>query len=117
MSWTVVFHPALEREFEAFTEGVQGELLAKARLLEEFGPSLGRPAADTLRKSRHPNMKELRFTPERGIWRMAFAFDPRQQAVLLVAGNKRGTRESRFYERLIRQADDRFDDHLAQLPR
>ncbi|OIQ89889.1 hypothetical protein GALL_281970 [mine drainage metagenome] len=35
--------------------------LAHARLLAEFGPNLGRPTVDTLKGSRHTNMKELRF--------------------------------------------------------
>jgi hypothetical protein len=40
---------------------VQDELLAHIALLEQFGPQLGRPRADTLNGSRHSNMKELRF--------------------------------------------------------
>ena len=65
-------------------EAVQDELLAHARLLEEFGPQLGRPHADTLNGSAHANMKELRFDADDGVWRLAFAFDPRRKAILLV---------------------------------
>ncbi len=39
-----------------------------------------------------------------GRWRVAFAFDPRCVAILLVVGNKSGTHERRFY-RLERRAD------------
>ncbi len=46
---------------------------------------------------------------------MAFAFDPRRNAILLVAGDKSGGSESRFYKQLIKTADARFDAHLAQL--
>ncbi|WP_016921296.1 type II toxin-antitoxin system RelE/ParE family toxin [Methylocystis parvus] len=46
---------------------------------------------------------------------MAFAFDPEKQAILLVAGDKSGTNEKRFYKRLIAKADERFDGHLATL--
>jgi hypothetical protein len=48
-------------------------------------------------------------------WRVAFAFDPKRKAILLVAGDKSGGSERRFYRELIRQADDRFDAHLARL--
>ncbi len=34
---------------------------------------------------------------------------------MLVAGDKSGGSEKRFYRELIRQADDRFDAHLARL--
>ncbi len=65
--------------------------------------------------SRHSNMKELRFKAADGVWRVAFAFDPKRDAVLLVAGDKSGGSENRFYKQLIKTADDRFDKHLAQL--
>jgi hypothetical protein len=60
-------------------------------------------------------MKELRFKAADGVWRVAFAFDPRRYAILLVAGDKSGGSEKRFYQQLIKIADDRFDAHLAQL--
>lgn len=60
-------------------------------------------------------MKELRFKLGDGVWRIAFAFDPKRQAILLVAGNKAGINEKRFYKQLIRKADQRFEDHLNEL--
>jgi len=50
-----------------------------------------------------------------GEWRVAFAFDPRRKAILLVAGDKSGESEKRFYRELIRKADERFDAHLARI--
>nr|WP_297363413.1 type II toxin-antitoxin system RelE/ParE family toxin [Acidiferrobacter sp.] len=47
--------------------------------------------------------------------RVAFAFDPKRQAILLVGGDKSGGSEKRFYRQLIRKADARFDEHIAQL--
>jgi len=60
-------------------------------------------------------MKELRFTLADGEWRVAFAFDPKRHAILLVGGSKSGTNEKRFYRELIRVADARFDKHLEGL--
>jgi hypothetical protein len=51
------------------------------------------------------------------VWRIAFAFDPAGQAILLVGGNKSGTNERRFYRDLIRVADERFSAHLTTLLR
>lgn len=115
MSWTVLFHPAFDAEFADLQDDVQDELLAQAKLLEEFGPTLGRPRVDTLKGSRHPDMKELRFDAADGVWRVALAFDPKRQGILLVAGDKSGGSEKRFYRQLIRKADDRFDEHLSRL--
>ncbi len=113
MGWSVGFHDEFASEVSELPSAVRIELLARARLLESFGPSLGRPHVDTLAGSRHANMKELRFTAAGGVWRVAFAFDPVRRAVLLVAGNKAGTSEKRFYRILIAKADARFDGHLA----
>ena len=60
-------------------------------------------------------MEELRFAAANGIWRVAFAFDPEREAILLVAGDKAGVAQKRFYTALIAKADRRFDNHLAAL--
>ncbi|MEN9436384.1 MAG: hypothetical protein RIR09_1039 [Pseudomonadota bacterium] len=113
MTWTVLFHDAFEAEFQALVEELQDELLAHAKLLAEFGPNLGRPTVDTLKGSGHPNMKELRFSWNGQVWRVAFAFDPQRQAILLVGGDKGGADQRRFYKRLLTVADARYDDHLT----
>jgi hypothetical protein len=115
MAWVVIFHEAFETEFAEFPRAVRTALAARARLLESFGPMLGRPHVDTLKGSKHANMKELRFDAQDGVWRAAFAFDTARQAVILVAGDKSGTSEGRFYRMLIATADERFDDHLARM--
>ena len=45
----------------------------------------------------------------------SIAFDPKRQAILLVAGDKAGVAQKRFYKKLIAKADQRFADHLAKL--
>ena len=115
MRWPVGFHDDFMPEFRSLHRDVQDEIYAVARLLERFGPQLGRPRVDTLNGSRHANMKEMRFGAIGGEWRLAFAFDPERRAVLLAAGDKSGGGAKRFYRALIRKADERFDEHLARL--
>jgi len=67
MTWIVTFHPDFEVEFDALAVAVQDEILAHAHLLEQFGPQLGRPRVDTLKDSKHSNMKELRFDADDGV--------------------------------------------------
>lgn len=108
MPWPVVFHDALLPEVDALPRGVQKSLAAHIRLLIEFGPGLGRPSVDTLKGSRIANLKELRFSAENGVWRVAFAFDRTRVAVLLVMGDKQGVTASRFYKNLIAMAEARW---------
>jgi len=117
MRWVVEMADEFEPEFDALHDDVQTEILALSLVLGEFGPQLGRPRVDTLNGSRHANMKELRFSAADGEWRVAFAFDPKRRAILLVAGDKSGVSEKRFYRELIGKADRRFDTHLARLNR
>jgi len=115
MEWDVRFDPAFAAEAKGFARVVQLEIAALAGLLRQFGPQLRRPNCDTLNGSKHANMKELRFTLPDGEWRIAFAFDPQRQAILLVGGSKSGTNEKQFYRDLIRVADERFNAHLTSL--
>lgn len=117
MKWEVDLHDDFVTEYRNIPKDVQDELLAHIELLEQFGPQLGRPHADTLNGSHHPNMKESRFGGSDGVWRVAFAFDPNRKAILLVAGDKSGGGEKRFYRQLIDKADELFDSHLAKIKR
>ena len=114
-TWTVEFHPAFEQEFTALQAEVQDRLLSRAKIVAEDGPQAGRPAVDTLKGCKHPNMKELRFKAAGGEWRVAFAFDPERKAILLVAGDKTVGSEKKFYTWLLKKAEERFDEHLAML--
>lgn len=112
MAWEVEYTD----EFGEWWEGLYGEEQESVRAgvlgLEDKGPALGRPLADTVAGSRHPNMKELR--PPGSNIRVLFAFDPRRAAILLVGGDKTG-RWREFYEQKIPEADRLYDEHLDQL--
>ena len=113
--WPVATTDEFDEWFTALDENSQAELIAKVELLKLLGPKLGRPHADTLNGSKHANMKELRADTADKVMRIAFAFDPNRAGILLVAGNKPGVSQKRFYKRLIAKADDLFDAHLAAL--
>ena len=117
MAWDIQFDDLFFVEVSSFETSVRADLAACLILLREFGPALKRPHCDTRKGSRHANMKELRFAADDGVWRVAFAFDPKRSAIMLVSGDKSGVSEKRFYKKLIASADDRFDAHLALLKR
>ncbi|RXH57375.1 type II toxin-antitoxin system RelE/ParE family toxin [Granulicella sibirica] len=111
----MVFSAKFDAEFEALPTEVQDEFFAQAKWIEEFGPKAGRPRVDTLKGSRYANMKELIFAADDGVWRVAFAFDPKRMAIVLVAGDKSGVSQRKFYQRLIDKVDERYGRHLERL--
>lgn len=115
--WETSLDASFVPEFRRFPQAVQDGVLASARMLQKLGPILGRPYVDTLKGSAYPNMKELRFGVDKGVWRVAFAFDPERKAILFCAGNKAGQDQQKFYKKLIALADQRFKDHLDGLQR
>jgi hypothetical protein len=115
VKWTVAFHEEFEPEFDKLPLEVQDELYAEAEFIERFGPATGRPHVDTLKGFGYANMKELRFEAMNDEWRVAFAFDPKRVAILLVAGGKTGVSENRFYKGLIAKADARYKRHIEKL--
>ena len=114
---TVLLHKEFLVEAEAFPSTARIGLAAMIEVLRALGPQLRRPHCDTLKGSRHANMKELRFDAADGVWRIAFAFDPRRRAVLLAGGDKSGTGSARFYKTLIRKADERYADWIKETKR
>jgi len=101
--------------FSALDRDAREEVAVAVELLKHRGPLLSRPWADTLKGSRFANMKELRVNAKRLAIRIAFAFDTKRNALLLVAGDKRGINQALFYRRLIARADALFEDHLRKL--
>jgi hypothetical protein len=110
VSWKIESSAEFDKWAARLPEVEQDRLDALTEILQEQGPSLGRPLVDTVRGSKHPNMKELR----RGTIRVLFAFDPKRTAVLLVGGDKRGQWQA-WYRSAIRRADRLFDRHLRSL--
>jgi hypothetical protein len=112
MPWEVEYTDEFDEWFDGLGEEAQEDVALAVEKLEERGPALPRPLADTVEGSRHSNMKELR--PLGTNIRVLFAFDPRRMAILLIGGDK-SDRWSEFYEEMIPVADDLYDEHLDEL--
>jgi hypothetical protein len=118
VGWQVSLHHEVEAWYLALckSDPQTADLIEDAiDQLAAEGPALGRPLADRVKGSRYHNMKELR-PPSSGVTeiRMLFAFDPRREAIFLVAGDKAGNWES-WYRKAIPLADERFARHLIEL--
>jgi hypothetical protein len=110
--WQVEFTDEFGEWWEDLEEDDQERLSAVVLKLQERGPALPRPFADTVKGSRHANMKELR--PLGSNIRVFFAFDPRRRAILLIGGDKTG-RWRELYTELLPVADELYEEHLKEL--
>lgn len=116
-SWQVDAHPAVEAWLETLSRDDSEAVVAAIKVLRDEGPALGRPLVDTVKASRHPNMKELRpGSTGRTEVRVLFAFDKERKAILLVGGDK-STDWTGWYAKNIPIADDRLDEHQAAITR
>ena len=111
--WQVEYTDEFAGWWEALSLPERSSIEASVRLLEQWGPVLGRPHANSVHGSRHPNMKELRTQCGGRPLRTFFAFDPRRCAILLIGGDKTG--DERFYDRMVPLADRLYDDYLEEL--
>jgi len=111
--WDVEFTDEFGEWWESLTGDEQESLTVSVKLLQVLGPALGRPHADSVKKSIHRNMKELRTQVHGQPLRTFYAFNPHRKAILLIGGFKND--EKRFYDRMIPLADKLMDDHLREL--
>jgi hypothetical protein len=111
--WEVEYTDEFEHWWQTLTEDQQEDLTVSVQLLRNLGPSLPRPHADTVKGSKHKNMRELRTQSKGRPLRTFYAFDPRRCAILLIGGDKTG--DKRFYEEMLPQAERLYNKHLKEL--
>jgi hypothetical protein len=114
VAWEIELTAQAEKWFMALNEDDADRIAATIDELERRGPGLGRPFVDTIKGSRHRNMKELRSIG--GHLRALFAFDPRRHAIVLIGGDKSSDWKG-WYRCNIPLADRAYDEHLRSLGR
>ena len=115
MSWEIVLLDDVETWLLDEVDDVTYDLVAAAiDKLEHDGPTLGRPLVDKIKGSRLHNLKELRpgSTGTTEV-RILFVFDPRRNAVLLVAGDKSG-RWKDWYREAVPLAEKRYEQWMEE---
>jgi len=81
----------------------------KVKMLQLMGVALPFPHSSDIKEAKYP-FRELRVNNPP--IRVLYAFDPERKAVLIIGGDKTG--DARFYERLIPQAEQLWQKHLAE---
>jgi hypothetical protein len=109
VTWTVVLVEEVDEWFLGLDDDTASLVADAIDQLEERGPALPRPLADVVKGSKLRNLKELRpGSAGRSEIRILFCFDPKRQAVLLVAGDKSGQWRD-WYKQAIPLAEERYD--------
>ena len=111
--WEVEYTDEFEEWWNGLDEDEQDSVAVGVGLIGSLGPNLPRPHSDTVKGSRHVNMKELRTQHKGRPIRTFYAFDPRRHAILLIGGDKTG--DARFYKRMVPLADTLYDEYLRTL--
>jgi len=92
MAWEIEGTEEFQAWFSALTSAERISVAAKIDLLEEEGPSLGRPHADTLKGSKLTNLKEL---------------------IIQHAGNRKA--DSKWYKTAIPEAEKVYERYLEEI--
>jgi len=112
MTWELPLTPESESWMRSLGERDRARLHKALEVLEQRGPTLGRPLADRVKESRYHHMKELR--PRDSNMRVLFAFDPNQRGVVLLGGDKTG-QWNKWYRTHVPRADRLYDRHLRSI--
>jgi hypothetical protein len=111
MAWDINVTDEFARWYDALDDADAAAVNAAIDMLEERGPALPRPFADSIQGSRLHNLKELR--PRPGNLRVLFIFDPWRSAILLVGGDKTN-QWGEWYKRAIPAAERLYDEYLEE---
>ncbi len=112
--WAINTTDRFDRWFTSLDDTERASVLAALLVLREKGPGLSRPYADTLKGSRHSNMKELRIQSKGDPLRAFFAFDPNARVSCFVRAI-RSAMKRRFYDEMLLVAEQEFTHWLDTL--
>ena len=113
MAWEIEHTDEFEEWWMTLTKEEKISVTVGVELLEDRGPTLPRPYADTMSKySKYPNMKELRVQHAGDPIRIMFASDPRQTGILLIGGFKGG---KGWTQKTVAQADKIYERYLEEI--
>ncbi len=113
MVWEVEYTDDFGKWWEGLNDRSQEDIDVSVRLLEQRGPQLSYPHSSGINGSKYSHMRELRIQHKGDPYRILYAFDPRQVAILLIGENKAG--DDDWYETYIPIADKLYDEHLEIL--
>ena len=113
--WNVDFSDEYNAWFDTLDDECKEAVFERVILLQKFGPQLPRPYADTLKGSKHKNLKELRSQTKKHVLRVAYYFDSVRNGFLLTGGDKKGKNQEKFYRDLITESEIIIEKHEQEI--
>jgi len=113
MHCTVIYSSVFENWLGSCSQSLQNEIIAHVELLSMMGVKLPYPHSSKIKVTTLPGMRELRFKHEKRDIRILYIFDPLRQAVLLVGGDKTGSKK--WYEKNVPLAEGVYRDYMNYL--
>jgi hypothetical protein len=114
VAWPVEVTDEFAAWWDTLATDQQNAVAAGVSVLEQAGPTLGRPLVDRVAGSSLHNLKELRISVAGHELRILFVFDPRRVAVLLLGGDKTGDWQG-WYRTAIPAAERLYQELLEEL--
>ncbi|AQZ65497.1 unnamed protein product [[Actinomadura] parvosata subsp. kistnae] len=116
--WSIYVTDEVDAWISSLDPGSHRLVIDALDRLAENGPALGRPLVGKVNGSRIANLKELRpRSTGRSALRLLFVFDPRRDAIVLVAGDKIKTSPrdpNRWYEEAVPHAERLYENYLKE---
>ena len=114
--WNVASSDEYDAWFETLDEECKEAVFERVLLLHRFGPNLPRPYADVLHGvKKYKNLKELRNQTQKHLLRIAYYFDSKRNAFLLIGGDKKGKDQKKFYKDLVTKAITILEEHERRI--
>jgi hypothetical protein len=107
------FTPEAEAWLKGLSKHDRARMTRQIDKVRGGGPTLGRPTVDSVKGSRHSNMKEIRV--KRTGLRMLFAFDREKRAIVLTGTNRAKTKH--VFNSTISRADHLLNVHKKTIGR
>lgn len=98
--WKIRQTPEFEDWFLNSDQKLQNDIVENVEILRQFGPHLSRP--------------HVEFRSNKRVIRIFFVFDPDRNGVLVIGGNKAGSGDKNFYERMIKLSEKIYKRYIVQ---
>ncbi|SRR5579883_3027216 len=113
MAWEVIVTDEFKTWYLTLDEADTDAAKRAISLLEEKGPLLDHPYSSQLKESK-AGLRELRIQSLGHPLRVAYAFDPKRSAILLLGADKKGIPNKRFYPAFIQRAEQIWRQYLKE---
>ena len=102
-----------EEWFDALDDKDERSVIKYVEMLAIDGVKLGFPYSSAIKGADFP-LRELRVQSGGKPLRVFYAFDPEQDVLLIIGGDKSGAGDKRFYKRMVTLSEKLWSEYLEE---